>query len=58
VLHAIQFKAQATLDCMLAAGVSPTVPSDKLYDTAIACAHNADPDYHSNMELWKMQGNP
>jgi ABC-type glycerol-3-phosphate transport system substrate-binding protein len=54
-LQVVQYKAQAALDCMQAAGVSPSLPSEKQYDTAVACAHQVDPDYHSPDELWALQ---
>lgn len=53
VLREIQLKAQATLDCMIAAGVDPTelqIGSDT-HDTAVACAYDVDPDFRSQNEL-------
>lgn len=55
VLREIQLKAQATLDCMIAAGADPTEPeigSDN-HDTAVACAYDVDPDFRSPDELFR-----
>jgi ABC-type glycerol-3-phosphate transport system substrate-binding protein len=45
ILKAIQYKAQATLDCMQAAGVPPSLPFDESYETAVNCAIASDPGY-------------
>jgi ABC-type glycerol-3-phosphate transport system substrate-binding protein len=55
VLREIQPKAQATLDCMMAAGADLTaldIGGDN-YDTAVACAYEVDPDYRSQDELFQ-----
>jgi multiple sugar transport system substrate-binding protein len=55
VLREIQPKAQATLDCMIAAGADLTaldIGGDN-YDTAVACAYEVDPDYRSQDELFQ-----
>jgi len=54
VLKETQYKAQATLDCMQSAGYSEAWVSEKAYETAIACAHQVDPDYYSMSELWSV----
>ncbi len=57
-LQKIQFKAQAMLDCMEAAGVSPVSASETMYSTAEACAHQVDPDYRSQSELSQTGNSP
>jgi ABC-type glycerol-3-phosphate transport system substrate-binding protein len=57
VLREIQLKAQATLDCMIAAGADPTelqIGSDT-HDTAVTCAYDVDPDFRSQDELFQEQ---
>ncbi len=54
VLKETQYKAQTTLDCMQSAGYSEAWFSEKAYETAIACAHQVDPDYYSMSELWSV----
>jgi hypothetical protein len=58
VLNGIQYKAQATLDCMQAAGVNATTPTDRVANTAISCANKVDPSYHTLQELFKLQASP
>ncbi len=58
VLRGTQFKAQAMLDCMKAEGVSPTSPSEEMYTTANACAHQVDPNFHSQTELSQTGNHP
>jgi multiple sugar transport system substrate-binding protein len=54
VLKETQFKAQATLDCMQSFGYSGPWSTTDAYETAIACAHEVDPDYYSMSELWSV----
>ncbi|PKO05322.1 MAG: hypothetical protein CVU41_11840 [Chloroflexi bacterium HGW-Chloroflexi-3] len=54
VLKETQYKAQATLDCMQSAGYPAVLPYEETYETAIACAHEVDPDYYSMSELWSV----
>ena len=67
VLKAIQFKAQATLDCMAVNGTFhgltydqsyQTVSIDQISSVAESCAHAADPNYHTIEELFKLNAKP
>jgi hypothetical protein len=40
---------------LMADGVSPSLPSGQQYDTAIASAHQVDPDYPLPDVLWTLQ---
>lgn len=56
VLRTIQYKAQATLECMQAAGVPASLPYDESsYEIANTCAHEVDPEYLNPSELWSKQ---
>jgi len=54
VLQETQYKAQALLDCMQAAGYPVSFYSEEAGEAALACAHQVDPEYHSFMELWSI----
>jgi ABC-type glycerol-3-phosphate transport system substrate-binding protein len=53
VLREIQLKAQATLDCMSAADVALMWREADYYESAVACAHEVDPDFRSQDELFR-----
>ncbi len=58
ILRAVQYKTQATLDCMKAAGIPQSLPYEQSYEIAVSCAHEVDPTYVSPSELWRKQSTP